>query len=62
MSTVVRKRYQVLSPFTPPPPLPFAHLTSAHPVDAEIFRIAIESKLDLAKRLETVLRGTVLVR
>ena len=38
---------------------PFAHLTSTHPVDAEMCRIAIASNLDLAKQLGTVVQGTV---
>ena len=51
--------YQALAMSTPPSHSPFAHLTSTHPVDTEIFRIPIESKLDIAKQLGTVLQGTV---
>jgi len=57
-----REPYQVLGTSTTPFPFPVhvhAHLTSAHPVDAEMCRIAIESKFDLVKQLGTVLQGTV---
>ena len=62
LSFSFREPYQVLGTSMTPFPLPVhvhAHLTSAHPVDAEMCRIAIESRIDLVKQLGTVLQGTV---